>query len=77
MQYSTTVAFYTALVNFQNTNKPVIDTLEDETYHLEANQHNAEHRLVLLQLNDGGVDSISQQDTVLNNENEVEEKLAD
>lgn len=31
-----------------NVKVPVIDTLEDETYHLEANQHNAEHRLVLL-----------------------------
>ena len=55
---------------------PVVNTLENETNHLESKQCDYEHRLVFLQFDNVGVERVRKENTVLDNDNKVKQKLA-
>ena len=56
---------------------PVVDTFQYQANQLEPEQSDHKHHLVLLQFLDVGVEGVSEEDTVLHDDDEVEEKLSD
>ena len=56
---------------------PVVNTFQDEPHQLEAEECDDENHLVFLKLRDVGVEGVAQEDTVLHDDDEVEEELSD
>ena len=56
---------------------PVVNTFQDQPHELEAEKCDDENILVFLQLSDVGVEGVAQEDTVLHDDDEVEEELSD
>ena len=56
---------------------PVVDTFQNQSNQLEAQQCDDEDHLVILELLDVGVESIAQQDAVLHDDDEIKQKLSD
>ena len=56
---------------------PVVNTFQDEPHQLEAEECDDENHLVFLKLRDVGVEGVAQEDTVLHDDDEVEQELSD
>ena len=56
---------------------PVVNTFQDQSDQLEAEECDDENHLVFLKLRDVGVEGVAQEDTVLHDDDEVEEELSD
>ena len=56
---------------------PVVNTFQDQSDQLEAEQCDDENHLVFLQLRDVGVEGVAQEDAVLHDDDEVEQELSD
>ena len=56
---------------------PVVNTFQDQSDQLEAEECDDENHLVFLKLIYVGVEGIAQEDTVLHDDDEVEEELSD
>ena len=56
---------------------PVVDTFQNESDQLEAQEGDDEDGLVVLQLGDVGVERVAEQHAVLHDDDEVEQELPD
>ena len=56
---------------------PVVNTFQDQPDQLEAEKCDDENHLVFLKLPDVGVEGVAQEDTVLHDDDEIEEELSD